>query len=148
MRSNRGGCPMRARAFVIASFVVGISPLGLAQTRPPQTPDPLTIASLTGKDTFDAYCAPCHGRSGKGDGPVGAALRTPPADLRLLTSRHGSFPRDEIVAYVTGSGRPIAAHGSSDMPIWGVIFRGLDPSDTRVKVRLRNVVDYIESLQR
>ena len=52
------------------------------------------------------------------------------------------------MAFVTGSGRPIAAHGSSDMPIWGAIFRSLDPSDTRVKIRLQNVVDYVESLQR
>jgi hypothetical protein len=52
-----------------------------------------------------------------------------------------------VLGYVTGGGRPIAAHGTSDMPIWGTIFRGLDPSDARVKVRLENVVDYLQSLQ-
>ena len=136
-------------------ILVGLSALGLAmtasalaQTRPPRTPEVLTIDSLAGKDTFDAYCAPCHGRGGAGDGPVAPVLRTPPADLRTLSSKRGFFPKQEIVAFVTGNGRPIEAHGSSDMPIWGAIFHGLDPSDTRVKIRLQNVVDYVESLQR
>jgi mono/diheme cytochrome c family protein len=136
-------------------ILVGLSALGLtvsasalAQTRSPQPPRVLTIDSLAGKDTFNAYCAPCHGRSGAGDGPVAPVLRTPPADLRTLASRRGFFPHEEIVAFVTGSGRPIAAHGSTDMPIWGAIFHSLDPSDTRVRIRLQNVVDYVKSLQR
>jgi hypothetical protein len=34
------------------------------------------------------------------------------------------------------------------MPIWGPTFQALDPSDSRVKVRIANVVKYIESVQR
>lgn len=132
-------------AFVLV-LILGASVMG--QTRPARTPDVLTIASLTGKDTFTAYCAPCHGRTGAGDGPVGPSLRTAPADLRVLKATRGFFPREEIVAFVTGTGRPIVAHGTGDMPVWGVIFGSLDPSDTRVKVRLQNVVEYVESLQR
>jgi mono/diheme cytochrome c family protein len=139
---------MRLILVGLSALGLTMSASGLAQTRSPRPPGVLTIDSLAGKDTFDAYCAPCHGRSGAGDGPVAPVLRTPPADLRTLASRRGSFPKEEIVAFVTGSGRTIAAHGSSDMPIWGAIFRGLDPSDTRVKIRLQNVVDYVESLQR
>jgi len=133
---------------------IGIGVLSLtvaASARQATSPKPssaLTITSLTGKDSFDAYCAPCHGRGGTGDGPVAPILRTPPGDLTRLTLARGSFPRDEVVAFVTGEGRPIVAHGTSDMPIWGLIFRGLDPSDTRVKIRLQNVVDYLESIQR
>jgi len=119
-----------------------------AQERASGAGRPLTIDSLAGKDTFNAYCAPCHGRTGSGDGPIAPVLRTPPADLRMLMKTRGFFPRDEVVTFVTGLGRPIAAHGTSDMPVWGAIFSSLDPSDPRVKVRLRNVVDYLESLQR
>ena len=115
-------------------ILVGLSALGLtmnasglAQTRPPRPSGVLTIDSLAGKDTFNAYCAPCHGRSGAGNGPVAPVLRTPPPDLRTLTSRRGFFPREEIVAFVTGSGRPIAAHGSSDMPIWARFFTASIP---------------------
>lgn len=127
--------------------ILSLSVAVLGQTRTPKVQPSLTIDSLAGKDTFDAYCAPCHGRSGAGDGPVAPVLRAVPSDLRSLSSRRGSFPHEEIVAFVTGDGRPIAAHGTSDMPTWGAIFRSLDPSDVRIRVRLRNVVDYVESLQ-
>jgi hypothetical protein len=33
------------------------------------------------------------------------------------------------------------------MPVWGPTFRSLDPSDTRVKVRIANLVAYIASIQ-
>jgi hypothetical protein len=33
------------------------------------------------------------------------------------------------------------------MPVWGPTFRSLDPSDARVKVRIVNIVDFIESIQ-
>jgi hypothetical protein len=78
---------------------------------------------------------------------VGSVLRVPPADLRRLSTVRGYFSDEEITAFVTGTGRPVAAHGTSDMPVWGPIFRELDPSDPRVKVRIRNVVDYVKSLQ-
>jgi mono/diheme cytochrome c family protein len=121
---------------------------GAQTTQPPAVSPALTIASLAGRDTFDAYCAPCHGRSGAGDGPVAASLKTPTADLRRLAlSRGGVFPRAELVAFVTGKGRAIAAHGTADMPVWGPTFRALDPNDVRVKVRIENVVDYMQDLQ-
>jgi mono/diheme cytochrome c family protein len=138
---------MRSIACGVVCALLSLGVEVLAQTRTPQTPPVLTIDSLAGKDTFNAYCAPCHGRSGAGDGPLAPVLRAVPADLRSLSSRRGYYPREDIVAFVTGDGRPIAAHGTTDMPIWGAVFRSLDPSDARVKVRLRNVVDYVESLQ-
>jgi len=49
---------------------------------------------------------------------------------------------------VTNGGDVLSpAHGSADMPVWGPVFRGLDPSDALVKVRIANVVTYIESIQ-
>ena len=38
-------------------------------------------------------------------------------------------------------------HGSADMPVWGRTLRGLESSDARVRVRLANLVAYVESLQ-
>jgi mono/diheme cytochrome c family protein len=113
---------------------------------PQRRPRDLTTESLTGRDTFEAYCAPCHGRRGAGDGPVAKAIRTRPPDLRRLSDRYGFFPRDLVVAYVAGADRTVAAHGT-DMPGWGFLFRTIDPSDTHVRVRLRNVVEFVESLQ-
>jgi mono/diheme cytochrome c family protein len=109
----------------------------------------LILDSLTGRDSFEFYCASCHGATGKGDGPVAASLKTVPADLTLLAKRNGgTFPRQRVVSLVTGT-EPglVTVHGSSEMPVWGPVFRFLDPSDGRVKVRIENVVAYIETLQ-
>jgi mono/diheme cytochrome c family protein len=106
------------------------------------------LDSLSGRDSFERYCASCHGRTGRGDGPVAAEVLTPPADLTTLARRNdGTFPRALVVAYVEGTGRPVPAHGPTSMPVWGSIFRAFDPSDARVRQRIENLVAYIESLQ-
>ena len=47
----------------------------------PNPPFPVTRATLErGRERFDVYCTPCHGTSGKGDGPVSTKF-VPPADL-------------------------------------------------------------------
>lgn len=127
--------------------VVALSGATVALAQAPQTPPPLILESLTGRDSFERYCAACHGRTGLGDGPVAEQLRTAPANLTTLARRSGgTFPRARVAAYVDGSSRS-TAHGSSDMPLWGLTFRALDPSDVRVRVRLANLVAYVESLQ-
>jgi mono/diheme cytochrome c family protein len=121
--------------------------LALAQTRTPNQAPSFALLSLTGRDSFDRYCATCHGVSGKGDGPVGASLKARPADLTTLARRSGgAFPRAEVLAFIDGTGRQIPAHGPTEMPLWGGIFRWLD-SEARTKVRLNNLVAYVESLQ-
>ncbi len=122
---------------------------GQSQPAKPTAAGPsLLIDSLAGRDTFDHYCAACHGRGGRGDGSVAASLKSRPPDLTTLTRRNsGVFPRDRVLAAVTNTNRPIAAHGTGDMPVWGQIFRALDPSTARVEVRLSQVVSYLESLQ-
>jgi cytochrome c553 len=109
---------------------------------------PLAIDSLGATDSYVFYCAPCHGRSGKGDGPVAPSLRARPADLSTLAERNGgTFPRERVAAYISGIGRPITAHGTSEMPVWGPAFRALDASDRRAAVRVSAIVDHLESLQ-
>ena len=108
---------------------------------------PILIESLAGRDSFQQYCAPCHGTSGRGDGPVASALRARPADLTTLARRNGgAFPGDRVRDFVTGTGRTLAAHGTTEMPIWGQMFRAFE-SDARVRERMVNLVTYIESLQ-
>lgn len=110
-------------------------------------PSSLLTPSLSGMDNFALYCAPCHGRAGKGDGPVAAALKTPPADLtRISTRNSGVFPADRVRRFVT-SGAEVPAHGSSAMPVWGPTFRALDSSDKTVAIRIANVISYLESIQ-
>ncbi|RMH52851.1 MAG: cytochrome c [Zetaproteobacteria bacterium] len=47
-----------------------------------KNPIPPTKESIAkGRALFRIYCMPCHGYSGKGDGPVGKIFETQPADL-------------------------------------------------------------------
>ena len=103
---------------------------------------------MAGPDLFQFYCATCHGPDGRGKGPVAAALKTPPADLTKIAERRGgAFPRAELVGFVSDGPALTAAHGTMDMPVWGPIFRGLDASDPRARIRIDNLVSYLESMQ-
>jgi mono/diheme cytochrome c family protein len=93
------------------------------------------------------YCASCHGTTGRGDGPVAGALRRRPADLTTLARRNdGAFPSDAVRGFITGTGRTVAAHSTAEMPIWGPLFRAFE-SDARTRLRIENLVSYIESIQ-
>jgi mono/diheme cytochrome c family protein len=108
----------------------------------------LALESLTGRDSFDRYCVSCHGADGRGGGPVASALKNRPPDLTTLARREGgTFPRERVAAFVEGTERLSLTHGSGDMPVWGRTLRGLESSDARIKVRLANLVAYVESLQ-
>jgi mono/diheme cytochrome c family protein len=108
----------------------------------------LLIPSLSGRDIFTFYCSPCHGRDGRGNGPVAPALKTAPPDLTRLTIRNsGTFPRGRVENFVANGSPDVPAHGSREMPVWGPTFLALEPSDTLVKIRIANVVDYVESIQ-
>ena len=103
--------------------------------------------SLVGKDSFEAYCATCHGADARGNGPVASALKRTPPDLTILASRNRDvFPRDRVNAVLTGAGRTVSAHGTTEMPIWGPLFRAFE-SDARVRVRIDNLVNYLETVQ-
>jgi hypothetical protein len=119
-----------------------------AQSSRAGDPPRLIIESMTGEDSFMFYCTSCHGPSGGGDGPVARSLKTRPPDLTVLRKRNGgTFPRADVISFVTGVSDKLPTHGPSDMPVWGPIFRALDPSDARVKIRIENIVNFIESIQ-
>jgi mono/diheme cytochrome c family protein len=103
----------------------------------------------SGVDMFKTYCATCHGLDGKGHGPAADALKVAPADLTLLKQKNGGkYPSNKVSRIIEGADG-ITAHGTSDMPLWGPIFRSLDPGNTNlVKLRVLNVTKYIESLQK
>ncbi|HEY3044993.1 MAG TPA: cytochrome c [Vicinamibacterales bacterium] len=129
-------------------FTIGVAVLSAGQSSRQGAPPRLVIESMTGEDSFMFYCAPCHGLSGRGEGPVAGSLKTLPPDLTALAKRNGgTFPRTDVISFVTGVSDRLPTHGPSDMPVWGPIFRALDPSDARVKIRIENIVAFIESIQ-
>jgi mono/diheme cytochrome c family protein len=138
-------------AFRTVSVLIG-SALLLAAAEAPK-PEvkrvPMAATSrVSGADMFKSYCASCHGLQGKGDGPAAAAMKHAPADLTMLAKKNqGKFP-EMHVTYVLGMKDEVAAHGSQDMPVWGTLFARMENSDdTFTKLRIRNLVAYVGSLQ-
>ena len=136
---------------VAAAASLGASAVSGAASGQQSTQDKpfsLLSPSLYGVDNFHAYCSPCHGRDGRGDGPVAPALKRRPSDLTTLAKRnHGVFPRADVRDYIT-NGRPdVPAHGTSAMPVLGPTFRALDSSDQSVAMRIANVVEYLATIQ-
>lgn len=142
IKSLQATVPLTGLALALLAFSAA------GQTTGPKTPA-LIIPSMYGQDLFNFYCASCHGRDGKGRGPVAPALNVSPPDLTTLAARHdGKFPKAFVESFVTGNRVPLVpAHGSKDMPVWGPIFRALDPNTTANRVRIENIVGYIEAIQ-
>ena len=115
----------------------------------PTDPNPMLVE--VGRTEFVQYCAACHGTDARGDGPAASALRTPPADLtRIAMRRDGRFPADEIASWIDGRLAP-SAHGTREMPVWGVRFaEGLprgELSQDLVRGRVLTLVEYLQSIQ-
>jgi len=139
---------MGSKVLATAVLLMCATVATVGQARRPRNSS-LFLESLTGRDSFEFYCASCHGSSGMGNGPVASALKTLPANLTVLARRNsGSFPKERVASLLRGEEPGLAAvHGSTEMPVWGPVFRFLDPSDARVKLRIENLVAYIETLQ-
>lgn len=127
-------------------------------------------ANAPGQADYLSYCASCHGVDGKGNGPLAPTLKIAPSDLTVITKKNkGNFPytllRKTIESRELGLAR---AHGPREMPVWGPVFaqepEGPAPGATAggggmygvntaqcihfaAKVRIMNIVDYIESIQ-
>jgi mono/diheme cytochrome c family protein len=108
---------------------------------------PHTLQSTFGADLFRFYCSNCHGLDGKGR-PSRSELRVPPADLTTLSRRNnGKFPRERVFDRIKHGDAVPSAHGTTDMPVWGAIFRAFESSEEMVDARLENLLGYLESIQ-
>ena len=87
----------------------------------PLPPGPATVER--GAALFNTHCTPCHGQTGRGDGPAAAALDAPPADL---TADHVDDHADgDIFWWLTygmaGTAMPGFEHTLSDTERWQLI---------------------------
>jgi mono/diheme cytochrome c family protein len=103
-----------------------------------------------GRPLYLRYCAACHGREGRGDGPVAPALGEKPTDLTQIAPSHGDpFPLDAVVDAIDGT-RSVRAHLVSEMPVWGEVFRTDPASHEQERVarsRVIAIARYVRSLQ-
>ena len=107
---------------------------------------------------FHNLCAPCHGPSGRGDGPVGDVMTTKPANLTTIVKRYsGTFPDEMIYEKIEGLDMPLS-HGTLQMPVWGDVFlnesvgkststKDAKKAETKVEMRIKNLVEYLKTIQ-
>ena len=99
-----------------------------------------------GRDLYMSYCVSCHGWTGKGDGPAGLALKSPPADLTQLSARNGGeFPVTQVKKYIQGE-QLVQAHGSRKMPVWGKVFRR-ESTGSEARMQYLALAKFLESIQ-
>lgn len=82
-----------------------MAPLEAAARRNPVPRDAASIAR--GNELFQANCASCHGKDGRGDGPAAGALDPRPANLNTMARHH---PDGDFAWKI--------ANGRGAMPAW------------------------------
>lgn len=108
---------------------------------------------LGGQGIYLEYCAGCHGKAAKGDGPLADLMSIGVPDLTGLSRRYGGiFPLVSVVRQIDGR---IEMRGHGDpMPVFGALLSGAsavvdtaagDPIVTKAAVLA--VADYLEEIQ-
>lgn len=139
---------MRPKVLFLAALFAAFA-IQLSSGAAPLQAEPDSGLAALGKNTFRAYCASCHGKEARGDGPVAEHLRVAPTDLTGITDRNGGeFPAERVAQIIDGREK-VRGHGSSDMPIWGDAFGKADESlsDEQVRSKITNLVHFLESIQ-
>src|ERR1700719_3901039 len=103
---------MRVMKFIsVAVALAMLLTLAIAQQAATTTQSAPTVKHVpitrtppnSGKDMFNSYCAVCHGKDAKGDGPAASAMKTPPIDLTFLAKNNGGkYPTSHVAAVIRG----------------------------------------------
>lgn len=110
------------------------------------------LSHYNGEQLYFRYCASCHGEQAEGDGPVGSFFKIAPPDLTRLALRNGGqYPAENVRKVVDG--RDVrGAHGSRQMPVWGMEFYYADSGNpdkqTQVEVLIDRLVEYLRTIQK
>jgi mono/diheme cytochrome c family protein len=133
----------------LAAFAIVAAGVSAAPSASGQETVETFLGGSDGGALFKTYCAVCHGKTAKGDGPLADDLRVRPPDLTLLAKRNkGTFDADQVHRIIDGR-EPIKGHGGPDMPVWGDAFKRSREgfSEKAVKARIDAIVDHLESVQ-
>lgn len=146
---------MRVLKFIsVAAILVVISSFAVAQQAPAESKTGIKhvpinrTSSTSGREMYDSYCAVCHGKEAKGNGPAASAMKSPPTDLTQLGKTNGGkYPAAHVAAVLRGQAMS-PSHGSQDMPIWGPLFSSISQGrEGLVQQRITNLVNYLEGVQ-
>ena len=143
---------MQIRALLMAAATIAASILAAVGQETPAEEEYIKIGGVL----YEFSCASCHGLGGRGDGPAAGELKTPPADLTQLSrSNGGVFPMDFVIETIDGR-NTVRAHGSAEMPVWGIVFltdferftldTGSD-DEAMARRRIKQLADYVATIQ-
>jgi mono/diheme cytochrome c family protein len=136
------------RALVVCSIAMAVCASAQDQKKEVKhAPAPAT-SPASGSEMFNSYCASCHGKDAKGNGPAASALNAAPSDLTMLARKNGGkFPDLKVMAVLRGEAK-VAAHGTQEMPVWGPVFWHMSQGHAaEVHQRVANLANYIKSMQ-
>jgi len=79
-------------------FLATMQSTGTGLRAPVRNPFPPTAASVeAGQRLYTQRCTPCHGPTGRGNGPLAVGLRPPPADLVVHVPLHADHDLFQII---------------------------------------------------
>jgi len=137
------------RVFSLVVLFLGLAAFAVSQQTQIKHVPVKPTSPASAQEMYTAYCAVCHGKDGKGNGPAAEALRVAPPDLTILARKNANnYPYDRVKSAILGDVR-LSAHGSKEMPVWGELFWGMSQGhSSEVQLRVNNLDNYIESMQR
>lgn len=65
----------------------------------------------------------------------------------MAKNNKGQFPAERVRKTILGDD-VLASHGSREMPVWGPIFHQVEADQDFGEVRVRNLVEYLRSIQK
>ncbi len=106
---------------------------------------------MSGAELYRVFCASCHGKQARGDGPVASVLKSKVPDLTRIAARNGgTFPTERVRDTIDGRNLP-RGHGTREMPVWGWDFYAINRADparrARVDEMIGKLVEHLASIQ-
>ena len=135
---------------LVYALVLASATIATAQEAKPEVKHRSGAANFSGvrQGNVRGYCAACHGKDAKGDGPAAPGLKAVPADLTVLAKLNGGkYPADKVTSILRGQTN-LVPHGDQEMPVWGRVFWSMSQGNEGIVTeRIANLNRYIESLQ-